>query len=229
LHRDQGVHYYSTYKDGSLGIPAISSMEIEDPDFYTPIGSNSVVIPKDFDKICRELSEVPIVSLSFVANKYGMSVRLLMEKLSMDRNHVKTFPFTVIPSVITGTSKVLISKSYINTIADITDGRLKYSKLMLDSEPIWNIAPSLFEIGSGNASNIVADIVKRIKKEDINENEVEDSERSVLIKLYERGKIVDFDPEKKVFRANNVKQLSYIDSIFNVWRGYGSLIKLEED
>ncbi len=69
----------------------------------------------------------------------------------------------------------------------------------------------------------------QITPEDINESDVGDSERSVMIKLYERGKIVDFDPEKKVFRANNIKQLSYIDSIFNVWRGYGSLIKLEED
>lgn len=219
LHNKQKVDFYFDNKEMFLGIPATSPMP-DVGDDYVGLDRQTLTETQvsEINDAIRELAELPIISSRYILENYDPMVFNQIRKLA--NSNPENFPLVRIPveeGIIS--SSIYISKRRIESLRKISNGLL-FSTLSLEDEPIWSIAPVLFdEVGPDDISTVnkVLDIL--VKEREVATKDTNTPvEKKILGILWDRGQIIQYDEKKRKYIVNDEKILSKINSILNLWK-----------
>ncbi len=219
LHIDEGVQFYANNNEDKLGIPSIHPIiEYDFINIPNPF-IQSKADEKNITKALDELQRFPIISMKYVAEKYGMRIRKAIDSMAYDKRLTDTFPFTPVPPMDISTQSILISRANIEIVHKATNYELTYDNLKLQDELIWSVAPIIFQEAKNREDfNVVNDTIDELLSGPLKESYIEDPiKRSVCIGLYERGRIVEFN-EDGYFYARRRDQLGKLNAILTKWK-----------
>jgi len=223
----EAVRFYTLDREQHLGIPAVSVIKSPMEQILSKLASNPLFyIPKNLECLA-DLSSHPLVSLDRIAVKYGMDTALAIERACYDPSLTEIFPFVVVPDPL-AQNKILVSRRVLDTLdqyAQRAGSNFRYSQMDFKSDPLWlaiaKIVSDLYKLDKG--PDVVKKLVNLILDHNIPETDVSDVERQVLFELYSRGRIVDYDEQRRCYVANNKEKLRVLRSILEVWRIGGTI------
>jgi len=208
LHEFHGVNFYAT-DSKKLGIPSVSPVKPSDVASYNPPVGAPVKATDEVLEILNEIAEHPFYSKQGLIVEHGRPAYEYIK--NMNAINPSKSPWTLFTSA--NSFELIISKTQIKLIEDLTGKALRTTNLKPEFEPIYNAAADIYHqiaMNSNNGDPVKDVIAKALEEGKLKDNDIKRNERAVLEELIKVGGVEYNDGAYNIKNTRLVGMLSGI-------------------